>query len=73
MTFLGLAEKILREENKPLSPSEIWNIAMSKGYDEQLDSKGKTPAATLYSAIFTNARTDPECQRRSESAEISPV
>ncbi len=60
MTFLGLAEKILREQNKPLSPSEMWNIAVSKGYDTQLDSQGKTPAATLYSAIFTNARTDPE-------------
>jgi hypothetical protein len=60
LTFLGLAEKILREENKPLSPSEIWKTAVAGGYDKDLESGGKTPAATLYSAIFTNTRDHPE-------------
>jgi len=54
LTFLELAERILREENKPLSPSEIWKTAITKGYDKDFGGSGKTPAATLYSAIFTN-------------------
>jgi hypothetical protein len=59
LTFLGLAEQVLREENKPLSPNEIWKIAVAKGYDKQLESKGKTPDASLYSVIFVNTRDDP--------------
>lgn len=60
LTFLGLAEKILREANKPLSPSEIWKTAVARGYDKDIDTGGKTPEATLYSAIFTNTRDHPE-------------
>ncbi len=60
LTFLGLAEKILREEKRPLSPAELWKNAVTKGYDKLLESQGKTPAATLYSAIFTNTRDHPD-------------
>lgn len=60
LTFLALAKKVLTEEGRPLSPSEIWKIALPKGYTSMLDSQGKTPAATLYSAIFTDARENPE-------------
>src|SRR5260370_27489907 len=60
MTLLDLAEKILREENQPLSPSEIWRIAETKGYDKEMETTGKTPDSTLYSAIFTNTRDDPK-------------
>jgi hypothetical protein len=59
LTFLGLAEQILREERRPLSPSEMWRIAVAKGYDKQLETKGKSPQATLYSAIFSNERENP--------------
>jgi hypothetical protein len=45
----------LEEEKRPLSPHEIWSIAVSKGYDRELRSTGKTPNATLYSAIMTDA------------------
>ena len=55
LTFLGLAERVLEEEKRPLSPNEIWTIAVSKGYDRELRSTGKTPSATLYSAIMTDA------------------
>jgi HB1, ASXL, restriction endonuclease HTH domain/Bacterial SH3 domain len=58
-TFLELAKNVLTEEKRPLSPSEIWKIAVAKGYDSQLATKGKTPASTLYSAIFTDARINP--------------
>ena len=57
LTFLGLAERVLAEEKRPLSPHEIWTIAVSNGYDRELRSKcGKTPGATLYSAIMTDAQ-----------------
>jgi hypothetical protein len=31
MTFLELAQSILKEENKPLTATEIWNLAVEKG------------------------------------------
>jgi hypothetical protein len=60
MTFLGLAERVLTEERRPLSPSEIWKVAVGKGYAAMLRSQGKTPAQTLYASIFTDARSNPE-------------
>ena len=60
LTFLDLAKKVLTEERRPLSPSEIWKTAMARGHTSMLDSQGKTPAATLYSSIFTDARDNPE-------------
>jgi hypothetical protein len=56
LTFLGLAERVLREQKKPLSPSEIWKLAQANGYDRLLETKGKTAWNTLYSAIFRDAR-----------------
>jgi len=60
LTFLDLANKVLTEEKRPLSPSEIWKIAVAKGYVPLLSSEGKTPASTLYGAIFTDARDNPD-------------
>jgi hypothetical protein len=60
LTFLDLANKVLIEEKRPLSPSEIWKIAVARGYVSLLSSEGKTPAATLYAAIFTDARDNPD-------------
>jgi hypothetical protein len=60
LTFLGLAEKVLRDVKKPLSPAEIWKFAQSKGWDALLTSQGQTPAHTLYSSIFVNARDHAE-------------
>lgn len=58
MTFLELAEVILREEKKPLTSIEIWNIAAKKGYDKQLNSQGKTPWSTLGAQIYVNSKDD---------------
>jgi len=60
LTFLDLAKRVLTEEKRPLSPSEIWKIAEARSYTALLDSQGKTPAQTLYSVIYTNARDDPD-------------
>jgi uncharacterized protein len=59
-TFLDLAKRVLTQEGRALSPSEIWKIAVAKGYTSTLDFVGKTPAHSLYSAIFLDARDNPE-------------
>jgi DNA-directed RNA polymerase delta subunit len=43
LTFIELAKRILEEEKKPLSATDIWEIAKQKGYDALLHSQGKTP------------------------------
>lgn len=58
MTFLELAERVLREEKKPLTAIEIWNIGAKKGYDKELNSEGKTPWATLGAQIYVNSKDD---------------
>lgn len=58
MTFLELAERVLREEKKPLTAIEIWNIGTKKGYDKELNSEGKTPWATLGAQIYVNSKDD---------------
>lgn len=55
-TFLELAEKIVREEKRPLSPAEMWKSAEAKGYDKLLETKGKTPGSSLYTTVFLNTR-----------------
>jgi len=56
ITFLQMAEKVLEEEKQPLTASEIWQIAASKGYDKLVSSKGKTPWATLGALIYVDVR-----------------
>lgn len=60
MTFLELAEKVLREEKRPLTANEIWTFATEKSYDKQLNSEGKTPWATLGAQIYVNAKDNPK-------------
>ena len=54
MTFLELAEKVLKEQKKPLTANEIWKIAEDEGYTSKLNSQGKTPWATLGAQIYVN-------------------
>lgn len=51
-----MAEKVLEEEKQPLTASEIWLVAVNKGYDKLLSSKGKTPWATLGALIYVDVR-----------------
>lgn len=60
MTFLELAESVLKEEKRPLTSSEIWNIAVKKGYESKLNSQGKTPWATLGALIYVSAKDNPK-------------
>jgi len=56
LTFIELAKRILEEERKPLSATDIWEIAKTKGYDDLLHSQGKTPWATLGAQLYCNVR-----------------
>ena len=56
MNFLEFAEKIIREEKRPLTPVEIWEIGKSKGYDKELNSSGKTPWMTIGAKIYVDIR-----------------
>ncbi len=59
ITFLQLAQKVLSEVEQPLTANEIWQIAVTKGYDKLVDSKGKTPWATLSALIYVDVRDNP--------------
>ncbi|MEW5815473.1 MAG: winged helix-turn-helix domain-containing protein, partial [Spirochaetota bacterium] len=56
LTFIELAKRILEEEKKPLSATNIWEIAKQKGYATLLHSQGKTPWATLGAQLYCNVR-----------------
>jgi len=59
MKFLDLAKRVLKESQKPLSGSEIWQIAKEKGYVDRLETVGKTPEQTLLARLYTSAN-DPD-------------
>ena len=56
LTFLQLAKKVLEEEKKPLSTSEIWSIAVSSGKDKLVGTTGKTPWASLGALLYVDVR-----------------
>jgi len=58
LTFLELAEKIIGEQQKPMTVDEIWKTAVEKEYDKLLLTKGKTPWATLGARLFVMVRDD---------------
>lgn len=55
MKFLELAYKVLVENKKPMSASEIWDDAEAKGYLKELETIGTTPKATLAARLYTAA------------------
>jgi len=59
MNFIKFAEKVIREENRPLTPKEIWEIGKSKGYDKDLNSSGKTPWRTIGAELYVDIKDNP--------------
>jgi hypothetical protein len=49
MSGLDAAAKVLAEAGKPMNMKEVVETAMTKGY---WTTGGKTPAATVYSAVI---------------------
>jgi hypothetical protein len=59
--FLQIAQKVIAEEKRPLSATEIWEIAEAKGYYEKgVTAKGKTPWATLAAQLYVDVRDNPQ-------------
>lgn len=56
MKFLELAQKVLEDTKIPMSSSEIWKYSVKNGFDKKLESKGKTPSATLGALLYVNVR-----------------
>jgi hypothetical protein len=63
MTFLDFAEKVIKEEKKGLTQAEIWKIGEKKGYDKELNTKGKTPWQTLGVSLRNDVRDNPQTTR----------
>ena len=61
MTFLELTQKILKEVQKPMNSEEIWEFALSKGYEKELRSVGKTPWATIGAQVYVSIRDKNDC------------
>lgn len=60
MTYHDLAETILKNSDKPLTANEIWQIALDSGLADKLNSKGKTPWATLGARLYVITRDSPD-------------
>jgi hypothetical protein len=56
MNIKELAAKIIRDAQKPLSPTEIWDIAEPQGYKEKLGLTGRTIHNTIAAQIYTDIK-----------------
>lgn len=59
ITFLNLAEMVLKDAPVPIPYTEIWRIAEEKDYVKLLQSEGKTPKATLSARLVVDIRDNP--------------
>jgi hypothetical protein len=59
MNLKELAEKIIRDAQKPLSPVEIWEIAEPQGYKSKLGLTGRTIPSTIGAQIYTDIKDNP--------------
>lgn len=59
-SFLQLAQQVIKDTKHPLTANEIWEIAQEKGHDKELNTKGKTPWATLGARLYIDVRDNPE-------------
>jgi hypothetical protein len=56
MNLREMAEKIIRDAQKPLSPVEIWEVAEPQGYKEKLNLKGRTIPSTIGAQLYTDIK-----------------
>lgn len=59
MNFLDLAEQTIRTINQALTANEVWEKAVELGLDKKLNTKGKTPWATLGARLYVDIRDNP--------------
>jgi hypothetical protein len=63
MTYVEAAIAVLRSARKPMTAAEITEAALRKGL---IRSRGKTPKATMNSALYTYTRDDRDAVLRRE-------
>lgn len=56
MTFLELAEEVLKQAKYPLDYKQMWESAKNLGLDKKVGSEGKTPEITMQALIYVNMR-----------------
>lgn len=56
MRIVELVYKILSEEKRPLTTKEIWEIAKSKGYANQISTTKDDPSGIISTIIYGNIR-----------------
>lgn len=56
MTYLEIAEEVLQTVGKPLKSQEIWDYAVSLGFNFLRNSTGETPEQTIYASLYTNIK-----------------
>ena len=56
MTLRDLARTVLSESLLPLTARQVWEEAVKRGLDKQVETKGKTPWATVSSYLTTSAK-----------------
>lgn len=62
-TFLAAAIEVLRASGRPMTTREITDEALSQGL---VQTRGKTPAATMSAALYAAARQGRVIRRMSE-------
>jgi hypothetical protein len=56
MNIKDMAEEIILETQKPLSPEEIWALAESKGYKDKLKLYGETIPRTIGAMLYVDIK-----------------
>jgi hypothetical protein len=56
ISFFELAKRVLEKVGKPITAGEIWQYAEQNGMASLLQSKGKTPEASLGARLYTDVQ-----------------
>ncbi len=56
--YLSAALRVLRDQGRPLTTSEITRMAIAQGL---IAPRGKTPEATMRARLYGAIRDDPSC------------
>ena len=56
MTLRDLARIVLAESLLPLTAKQVWEAAVNQGLDKQVETKGKTPDATVAAYLYTESK-----------------
>lgn len=58
MRLRDAAKKVLAESRVPMTAKEVWDKVVESGLGKQIDSKGKTPDATIAAWLYVESNKD---------------